>query len=87
MTGYQIAAWALVWITAAFFAGFVYARLRHAFRQNRFLQHPGAAYSDALFVAYHRERRMMAFAHQSLDEYAEPYGDASTYMIGERTNG
>lgn len=84
MTGYHFAAWALVWITAAFFAGFVYARLRHAFRQNRFLQHPGAVYSDALFMAYHRERRMMAAARSTLDEYAEPYGEASTYRFGER---
>ena len=40
-----------------------------------------------LYRARRREARMLACARQSLDEYAEPYGDASTYMIGERTNG
>ena len=83
MTGYHLAAWAAV----AFLIGGAYVAFRLERRQARYLRNPGAAYVDALFVAYRRERRMMASANSTLDEYAEPYGDASTYMIGERTNG
>ena len=37
--------------------------------------------------ARHLYRARRREARQAIDEYAEPYGDASTYMIGERTNG
>lgn len=75
------------WTAAAFIIGGAYCAFRLERRQARYLRNPGAAYVDALFVAYRRERRMMAAARSTLDEYAEPYGDASTYRTGERTNG
>lgn len=77
----------VAWVAASFLIGAAYCAFRMERRRNRYLRNPGAAYVDALFVAYRRERRMLAAARSTLDEYAEPYGDASTYMIGERTNG
>lgn len=71
MTGYHLAAL----IAAVVVAGtilFVWLKFRTAIFGGR---------------ARHLYRARRHDARQALDEYAEPYGDASTYMIGERTNG
>lgn len=74
MTGYHLAAL----IAAVVVAGtiiFVWLKFRTAIFGGR---------AGRLYRARQREARMLASARSTLDEYAEPYGDASTYMIGER---
>lgn len=77
MTGYQISA-LIVFVLWGGCVLFFWLKFRTVIFGGR---------AGHLYRAHQRETRMLARARQSLDEYAEPYGDASTYMIGERTNG
>jgi hypothetical protein len=77
MTGHHLAAWAAAIVLALWSAAVCFAWLK--FRTAIF-----GGRARHLYRAHQREGRMMAAAFHTLDEYAEPYGDASTYMIGER---
>ena len=76
MTGYQIAA-LIVFVLWGGAVLFFWLKFRTAIFGGR---------ASHLYRAHQRETRMLARAKLQLQS-ERPYGDASTYMIGERTNG